>query len=407
MSLFRRSESRSMSEVDFPWYGTDSVSMDADGLLSIVPAFAAVNIISETIATLPLHQFTRATDGTQSPMPLSRVIDKPVDGSMPVDWVQRCAVSMLTNHGAVGLLSGSGLWPEGCTWINPARLTAEMKKGTPSYWLDGRSIDPNEFVYIPSMVVPGQPLGVSRIGYFAETFSASREAQAANRNWAKSRAVPGSKLKNTQKELDPVVAEALSDRAADRIRNGKPFVYGKDWEFDVLSIPAGDVAFLDSIKANATQIAAIYNIPPEMIGGETGNSLTYSTVEQNTIKFLTFTIRPLLKRIEDALSRRLLPEGQMLKFNADALIRVDTATRYATYKTARDIGLLSLDEIRSLEDRTPLPDGQGATFEPISGGNRNLSAAEVSQKVYLAVINGVLSRDEGRQLIAAAGGITL
>jgi len=342
-------------------------TMDTDRLLSIVPAFAAVNIISETVATLPLHQFWRKPDGTQAPLPLARVIDQPADGSSPIDWVQKCAVSMLTNHGAVGLLSGwSGGWPTGCTWINPSRLTGEIIYGAAKYWLDGRAIDPTEFLYIPSVAVPGKALGVSRIRYFAQTFAAAQEAQAANRDWSTNRAVPGSKLKNTAKTLDPIEAEALSDRASARIRNGKPFVYGKDWDFDVLALPPGDVAFLQSIKANATQIAAIYNIPPEMIGGESGNSLTYSTVEQNTIKYLTFTVRPLLTRIEDALSRRLMPRPQYLKFNADALIRVDATTRYANYKTSREIGLHNIDELRAFEELEPLPNGEGQSFAPLA-----------------------------------------
>jgi len=366
VSLLRPAESRALAESDFPWASDDVVRMGADSMMAIVPAYAAVSIISETCGTLPLHQFTRKPDGTRAPMPLTKVIDSPADGSLTVDWIQRCAASMLTNHGAVGLLTGSGLWPTGCTWINPSRLTGDIEGGRAKFWLDGRTIEPEEFIYIPSMSMPGKALGVSRVQYFAETFSAAREAQRANRDWSKSRAVPGSKLKNTKKVIDAAEAEALSERASSRIRNGKPFVYGMDWDFDVMSMPAGDIAFLQSIKANATQIAAIYNIPPEMIGGETGNSLTYSTVEQNTIKFLTFTVRPLLKRIEDALSRRLLPRPQYLKFNADALIRVDSTTRYANYRISREIGLTNVDELRDFEDWSPLPDGQGQSYAPLA-----------------------------------------
>lgn len=366
MSLLRRTETRADSLVPWITGDDDPATISADSMLSVVPVFSAVNIISETLATLPLHQFTKRTDGSQEPMPLAKVFDQPADGSTTVDWLQRAAVSMLTNHGAVGILSGGGLWPNGCTWVNPSRLHGEMVGGVATYWFDGRSISTDEFIYIPAMTRPGQALGVSRVRHFAETMDAAKQAQAANRNWSKSRAVPGVTLQETKKELDPVTAEAVADRAAERIRNGKPFVYGANWKFDVLSLPAGDVAFLDSIKANATQVAAIFNIPPEMIGGETGNSLTYSTVEQNTIKFLQFTIRPLLVRIERALSARLLPRPQFVKFNADALIRVDSATRYGNYRTAREIGLNNIDELRSLEDRSPLPDGQGQSYAPLA-----------------------------------------
>lgn len=369
MSLLRAAptESRAITASEFGWSDT-YVSTGVDSLLSVVPAYAAVKVISETISTLPLHQFVRRSDGTQAPAALSRVIDSPADGSMTIDWLQRMVVSMLTNHGAVGVLSGIGSngWPLGCTWVNPSRLTGQIVKGVPEYWLDGRRVGSDELLYIPSMVVPQQALGVSPVAYFRNTFQAAREAQAANRDWSSSRAVPGSTLQNTKKELEPIAAEALSDRASARIRNGKPFVYGSDWKFDVLSLPAGDAAFLESIKANATQIAAIYNVPPEMIGGETGNSLTYSTVEQNTIKFLTFTISPWLRKIEQALSARLMPRPQFLKFNADALIRVDTTTRLGAYKTYREIGMRNIDELRALDDLNPLPNGEGQSYAPLA-----------------------------------------
>ena len=364
--LFRRAESRSISESDFGW-SADYDSWDASAL-AVVPAYAAVKIISETASTLPIDQLSVRPDGTQVEVPLTKCIASPADGSAQIDWLQRLFVSLLTNHGAVGLLTSRGPsgWPDSCTWVNPTRLNAEHHGGVVRYWLDGKPVDPAEILYIPSMVIPARALGISPVQYFADTFAAAREAQRANRDWSKARAIPGTTLKNTKRELDAAVAEALSDRAAERIRNGKPFVHGMDWDFNVMSMPAGDVAFLESIRANATQIAAIYNIPPEMIGGDTGSSLTYSTVEQNTIKFLQFTVRPWLVKVEKALSARLLPRPHYLKFNQDALIRTDTKTRYDIYELQRRIGFENIDGLRALDDKPPLPDGQGQSYAPLA-----------------------------------------
>lgn len=367
MSLLRpaRVEARGITADSFGW-SSDYESWDAQSVLTVVPAYASVKIISETLSTLPLDQATQRTDGTKSPVPLAPAIASPA-GTTTIGWMQRLAVSLLTNHGAVGLLSEGGAgWPTSCTWVNPARLTGEMQGGLPRYKLDGVDIPPERLLYIPSMEVPGKALGLSPVQYFRDTFGAAREAQRANRDWSENRAVPGVTLQETNKEIDPVTAEAISDRASDRIRNGKPFVYGNNWKFDVIQMPAGDIAFLDSIKANATQIAAIYNMPPEMIGGETGNSLTYSTVEQNTLKFLQFTVRPWVVKIEEALSLRLMPRPQRLKFNMDALIRSDTKTRYDVYRIMREIGIRNNDELRDLDDLPPLPDGQGQSYAPLA-----------------------------------------
>jgi HK97 family phage portal protein len=149
------------------------------------------------------------------------------------------------------------------------------------------------------------------------------------------------------------------------LRAGEPFVTGKDWKLDVISLPADDAGFVASAKLNATQIASIYGVPPDMIGGESSSSLTYSTVELNQIQFVTNTLRPWLVRLETAFSS-LLPKPQYVKFNVDAMIRADTKSRWEVHQIARTIGAESIDEIRALEELPPLPDGQGQVYAPLT-----------------------------------------
>lgn len=105
-------------------------------------------------------------------------------------------------------------------------------------------------------------------------------------------------------------------------------------------------------------------MPPEKVGGTTGNPLTYTTVEQNSIDLLTWTLRPWLARLEEALSL-LRPPAEDVRFNADAMLRTDTLTRYRTHRIARTIGLNSIDELRRTEDLEPLPGGTGADYTPL------------------------------------------
>lgn len=76
------------------------------------------------------------------------------------------------------------------------------------------------------------------------------------------------------------------------MKHGAAFVSGKDWEWTSTQVPADDAGVIETMKATARQVAAIYGVPPEMIGGETGSSLTSSTVEQNLLNFATLTLRP-------------------------------------------------------------------------------------------------------------------
>jgi phage portal protein BeeE len=96
-----------------------------------------------------------------------------------------------------------------------------------------------------------------------------------------------------------------------------------------------------------------------MVGGESGNSLTYANVEQRALDFLKFSVQPWLVRLETAIGA-LLPRGHYVRFNPNALLRSTTAERYQAHKTALEAGFLTVDEVRDLEDLPPLDPGAAA-----------------------------------------------
>ncbi len=364
MSLFRGSRSEESRSLSVPWnVDGGTASMTTERALSVVPVYAAVKLIAETGATLPLHAYTRAADGRKRRDSLP-----PAVGG--VAWRMQGFMSALLRGNAVGILSGMGAngWPTACTWVHPDRVRVEeASESKPRQWfIDGRRVDEQLILHVPAVVMPGKTLGISPVSAFALTLDAGREAQTASRDWARNRAVPGVVFKNTAKTFDATAGDAISERLRSKLRNGQPFVHGSDWTLDVMSIPPGDAAFLESIKATATQVASIFSVPPEMIGGDSGGSLTYNTVEQQAIQFLTYTVRPWLVRFEEALSARLMPRPQYVQFSTDGLIRVDTEARYRIHKIAREIGLRNIDELREIEDLTPLPDGQGQSYAPLA-----------------------------------------
>ena len=54
-----------------------------------------------------------------------------------------------------------------------------------------------------------------------------------------------------------------------------------------------------------------------------------------------------------------MARGQYVKFNRGSLLRTDLKTRYEAHEIGLRAGFLTLDEVRELEDREPLPAGPG------------------------------------------------
>lgn len=360
--IFGSAEKRAVTSVEGWGRGDDVVlgsSMEA--ALSVVPVFAACRLISDSIATLPLQAYRR-TGEVRTPIPLPAVFDK----ETRIEWIQQALMSLLLRGNAYGLVAGrdSVGVPSSVVWLNPERVQIDETGPLPVFRYNGREIPRDDIKHIPAYSMPGTVEGLSPIRACSMLGDTGISTQRMMRDWFNGRGIPGVTMKNSEKTIDPPQAEAVAERVRARMRTGQPFVHGKDWDITVMSLPADDAGFIASARLNATQVATIYGIPPEMIGGETGNSLTYSTVEMNQHNLAALTLRPWLAKLEQEFSS-WIQRPRFVRFNVDAMIRVDTKTRYEVHKIGREIGLTNVDELRALEDKTPLPDGQGEDYTPL------------------------------------------
>jgi hypothetical protein len=105
----------------------------------------------------------------------------------------------------------------------------------------------------------------------------------------------------------------------------------------------------------ATNIAVIYGLPPDKIGGTTGDSLTYATVEMNTIDYLTFSARPWIVKWEQALNQ-LFPGPQYVKFETSEMLRTDVKTRAEVDRISLGPTMpwKTQDEVRGARDLGPM-----------------------------------------------------
>lgn len=404
MSLFFRSAPETRSVTSLPWnYGGDRPTIEGslEGSLSLVPVYAAVRLVSDSVATLPIQQYLKTTTGRQS-LPLPSMFAKPSNSGTRVDWLSRCMTSMLLRGNAYGLMIGSdpaapGL-PLMIEWLNPDKI--HWNESAYEWVYQGRALPATQVLHIPAMVLPGCREGVSPMTAARTLVESGKEGQKFQRDWYRNRAVPSVIAKNTARTLDPEVADSAKERLTSTLRSGKPFVTGSDWDITVMQLSADDAGFVTSAKLTATQVASIYGIPAEKIGGEAGGSLTYSTLEQNQIQYVSDGLRSWLVRLEEAFSS-LLPTDAYVKFNADALIRADTKTRYEVHQIARTIGLNNTDELRQLEELEPLPDDAGKDYTPLGSGSAD-SPARLIQQMYLGV-GKVITADEARLILKAAG----
>jgi signal transduction histidine kinase len=115
---------------------------------------------------------------------------------------------------------------------------------------------------------------------------------------------------------------------------------GGTWKATGISNEAAQ--FLQARQWGAAEIAAqVYMVDPSDLGIPVGGTtLTYANLEQRNIRRVQVTFLPWLVRLEKAISA-LLPQPRFVKFNVDALLRADSATRWANYKVGAEINVLA------------------------------------------------------------------
>ncbi|MGW1762765.1 phage portal protein [Streptomyces sp. NPDC002073] len=360
-----------------PWNtgGPSSPDVTAERALSLIPVFACVRIIADNVAALPVQLFRR--DGaTREPLSyVPQLLWAPDAQGDLFTWLHKAVLSLALRGNAYGLITGRDAlgYPVMVEWLSPDDVWVdETDPVRPLYYWKGRYVDRGDIVHVPWVVLPGKVVGLSPVAAFARTIGAGLVTTEYGLTWFTNGGTPPAVLKNQSKTVTPEESAEISDRLSARIRSRKPLVLGSDWDFTALSVSPEESQFIESMRLNASQVAAIYGVPPTMVGGDSGGSMTYASVEQEANNLIGLTLRPWLVRLEGVLSR-LMPGREYVRFNADAMIRTSVLDRYTAHGMALAQGWRSRDEVRALENLAPLPSGAGGdaygpTTEPAAPG---------------------------------------
>ncbi|KKM21804.1 hypothetical protein LCGC14_1631710, partial [marine sediment metagenome] len=346
------------------------VTVSEHSALKFPPFWAAIRVISETIASLPLIVYRRLEPrGKQRARshPLFRLLhDQPNPEMTAMTFREVLAAQALVWGNAYaeierdGAGTPIGLWP-----LLPDRTRPERVQGVKVFFTrlpNGQEIllPPENVLHVPGLGFDGM-VGFSVVamarqaiglGLAAEEFGSRFFAQGATAKFA---------LEHPK---------ALSDTAFKRIKERfaaehtgleqahRTVILEEGMTLKPYSIPPDDAQFLQTRKFQVTEIARMFRLPPHKIGDM--ERATFSNVEQQAIDFVVDTIQPWLVRFEMAFRASLFaPDSDFFAEHLVAgLLRGDAAARFATYAQGRQWGLFSINEIRELENMNPIgPEG--------------------------------------------------
>ena len=343
--------------------------------LRLAPLYACVRFIAEGVGKLPVDQFR--DDGSKKvKLTAGLLLAKPSAYLRPFDWKVVGMTSALLHGMGYGLITARDAWGNATQveWLPPQMMTVtDSEPFNPAkarFFYAGRPVNREDLFIIRGLSVAGQTEAVSPLKAFQMLIEAGHDALGYGTGWYKSGGFPPGTFQNTQYEVEDDTANKIKAKLVTAQRRREPLVFGRDWTYTPITVPPEQAQFIQSQQLTATQIAAVYGVMPERVGGSRGDSLTYSTQEANSISEITDTLDPWLIKFEEAFNENL-PALQYAQFDRDARIRHDITSRFNAYRTARDIGLFNVDELRDMEGKPPIPkpvdadDYDGSDYTPL------------------------------------------
>ncbi len=356
-------------------------SVSLDSAMSYSAFWSCVRIISESVASLPAIVYRRLPDGGKERAPdhwLYPVLHDAANPEMTAFGTLETATAHALTWGNAFLAKGVDdrgrtreLWP-----LRPDRTEVERDRSslqlTYRYQTvsgETKILDRSQVFHLPGLSWDGM-VGYSVLTMARNAVAVGTAAEEYGGRFFENDARPGVVLTHPKALSDPARANLERSWGEKHAGASNAFGFGlleEGMTLKEIGVPPQDAQFLETRKFQIAEMARFFRIPLHMLAEL--DRATFSNIEQQAIEFVVHTLRPWLIRWEKGIGHQLLgPEwtgagGQFfVEFLIDGLLRGDSAARAAYYHQARMDGWLNGDEIREMENRNPMPDGQGQVY---------------------------------------------
>lgn len=358
------------------------VRVNNSNALTIAPVYAAIRVITDTFASLPLVTYERRPGARRMNRvratghhlyPLLKERANPFMSAFTFRETMAGHLESWGNAFAEIERDGAGrvlhLWP-----LRPDRMKVTWT-GTRKVYLysmpDGREVPfrPDEIFHVPGFGFDGL-VGYNPIALARESLGLTKATE-----------VFGASFFGNGSRVSGVLSSPnnLSDAAYKRLRQSweeqhrgagnhhRVAILEEGTQWQQIGIPPEDAQFLATRQFQVADVARWFRVPPHMIGDLSRS--TNNNIEHQSLEFVVHTVGPRLERWEQPMNWELVPEEERgtvyAEFNVDGLLRGDIAARTEHYRSMWGIGVYSINDIREKENLNSV-EGGDTHFVPLN-----------------------------------------
>lgn len=397
--IFRRKKDRDVEGGTFLSFAASSDAVSKEQALRLSTVFACVEVLSNSVAQLPLEPYTVDSFGRRSKAYTHPTYDllcyEPNTRMTRYTLIKALVVScLMEGNGFARVTVGHDGVATALTYI-PANEIAIITAQDPkdgeviSYYYHARTgstIYPEEMVHILNFTQDGIR-GESTITYAARTLAISNGAEKKASNFLKTGGGLLGVLSTTDGRLTEDQRKAIQKMWTQAVNPpvGEPSgiaVLEAGLTYQPISIKPSEAQLLETRQFSIPEICRFFGVSPVKVHDLSKSS--YSTVEATNTAFVVDSLSPLAEKIALELRRKIYPptmrKRMLVAFDTSAIIKADTVATTNMMRSLVGVGVMTPNEAR---ERVNLP--------PINGGE------EAYMQINMTTLNDIKNGNTKRQ----------
>ncbi len=346
--------------------GTAGVTVTEANLKTVCAFYSGMRLLCDVVALMPLTVMARDEKKGDYELVASKwykkVMRQPNPNMTAYQWKWLVVSDIIIYGNSYNLLK------DGCVWPLPAaQVTVKYTAaGDKVYKFTARNQGEKDETYSAEQIlhVPGPgydgTVAPRLIQYCRDSLALSLATEQFGAAFFGNNAVPGAIVEHPG-DLDIVNKRRLEDEIEVRLktpsRARRVLLLDEGMKMSTVAVNPNDGQFLETRELQVREVCRWLRVPPHMIYDMAGQA-TWG-MEQLSLDFLTYSIKPWIETILGPLNTQLLSEAEQDRmyfwFQSDAITPQDKASRFQNYATGRNNSIYTLNDILRRE-RMPLLD---------------------------------------------------
>lgn len=336
--------------------------------MSLSAVYRCVNVISESVAQLPLEVFKKDDEGYKKPYlkheAYSLLREYPNPEMTRFTFLKTLVSSVLLNGNGYAYIDRDNFGNALSIQYIPAGLVSIVYINIEGftkmrYQVTGfkNLVEPSDMIHVLNFSYDGI-IGISTLTHARNTLGiASASEEYAKQFFSEGGNVRG--IISVEGRLNPNQRTDIKKAWAEMISNGGVGVTEGNMSYKPVTINPVDAQMIETRQFNVVDICRFFGVSPVKAFDLTKSS--YSTVEATQLSFLTDTLAPMLENLELEFKRKVFRPSERsyveVQFDTSNLLRADKAAQATWMKTMYEMAVMTPNEARRMNNMEKVPNG--------------------------------------------------